>query len=202
MEQSQSRPPYVIFETRPVEDREASIAAGHFVTKDVHFAVITPQGSKDRFEQQVDEWFNMLAGAVRQGRFDQAWLTAFREAYAAYKKGEEAPLTGKSIREWPAVSPAQVRTLIDCNLRTVEDVAEMSEEAIGHLGLGGRALKDKAKAWLATAQGTGKVAEELAALRKHNETLTTTNEELLQRLEKLEKAAANANEVKVPLKEK
>ena len=42
----QARPPYVQFEMRAVEDRQASIDAGHYVAKDVAYAIITPAGSR------------------------------------------------------------------------------------------------------------------------------------------------------------
>lgn len=165
MQVAEPRPPYVTFETRAVEDRDASLLAGHFVTKDVDFAVITPQGSKDRVERIVSEWFEALTQHVQEQRFPSEWLRAFREAYTAWKEGREIPTVGTPVLTWPVASPAQVRQLLDLKIRTVEDLAGANEETLGRLGMGGRALKDRAKAWLETANSVGKVSEEVAALR-------------------------------------
>lgn len=165
MQVAEARPPYVSFEVRAEEDREASIAAGHYKTRDVDYALITPQGSKDRTERQVQDWFSQLVEQVQQQRFPQEWLTHFRAAYAAWKEGREIPLNGTAIITWPVLSPSQVKSCLDARLRTVEDLAAANEETIAHLGMGGRALKDKAVSWLSAAAGNGKVTEELAALK-------------------------------------
>lgn len=168
---AEARPPYVSFEVRAVEDRTASISAGHYVTKDIDFALITPQGSKDRIELIVSEWFQMLEAEVRADRFPLAWLSAFKEAYKFWKEGLEIPENGFSILNWPVLSPSQVRTFLDMGIRTVEDVAAMNEEAIRHIGMGGRSLKQRAADWLASSENVGKASEELSALRQENEHL-------------------------------
>jgi hypothetical protein len=165
MQVAEARPPYVSFEAKAVEDREASITSGHYVTKDINYAFITPQGSKDRIERVAEEWFDHLATQVQQQRFPQEWLTHFRAGYTAWKEGKEIPLNGTAILTWPVLSPSQVHNCIDSGLRTIEDLAAANEETINRLGMGGRALKEKAVSWLSAAAGNGKVTEELAALK-------------------------------------
>jgi hypothetical protein len=181
---AEARPPYVVFETRPVEDRAASIEKGHYVTKDVDVAIITPMGSKDRTERIVTEWFAQLQQQVAEGRFPREWRTEFMAAHAAWKEGRELPLSGTPILTWPVASPAQVKSLLDAKVRTVEDLAQANEETIAMLGMGGRALKDKAVSWLQSANSTGKVTEELAAMR-------VANASLVERNAVLEKAVAD-----------
>lgn len=187
MEVEKARPPYVTFETRAIENRNASIEAGHYVTKDVNFVIITPQGSKDRIERIADEWFVKLTDDVRSGRFEQAWLTAYKEAYKAWKEGKEIPENGSAILNWPVLSPSQTQALIACNLRTIEDVATANEEAIAKIGMGGRALKQKAIDWLAAAKGLGKTTEELSSLKVANQGLETQNKQLLEAVADLQK---------------
>lgn len=165
MQVADARPPYVTFQAMAVEDREASIAAGFYKTKDEDFAVITPQGSKDRIERNVKDWFENLEAQVQQGRFPREWLSAFRESFKAWKEGREMPLNGTAILTWPPLSPSQVKACLDAQVRTVEDLAAANEETIARIGMGGRALKDKAVSWLSAASGNGKVTEELTALR-------------------------------------
>lgn len=179
------RPPYVTFEMRAVEDRAASIEKGHFVAKDVAFAMITPAGSKDRIELSALDWLQQLEKDVHNGRCNPTWLTHFKELYRAWTEGQEVPLSGTAISSWPVLSPAQARTILAANIRTVEDLAIANESTLAAIGMGGRALKGKAEAWLASASGPGKVMEELASLRVANETLSTRNESLADQVKTL-----------------
>lgn len=174
----EDRPPYVQYETRAEEDREASISSGMYRTKDVNYAIVTPMGSKDRFEQRADEWFEKLQQQVRESRFPQHWLQAYRAQYDAWKAGQELPVDGTAIRNWPVVSPSQAKLLTDLKVRTVEDLAVANEETIARIGMGGRGLKEMAKQFLAQASGPGKVAQELAALKAENEGLKNRNAQL------------------------
>ena len=162
----QERPPFVSIETRAEEDRAASIEAGFYKSKDYDYALITPAGSKDRVEQRVDEWFTKLKHQVTQDRFPAAWLAAYESAYKLWKSGQEIPLEGTSVRNWPILSPAQSKALIELNVRTVEDLAAANEEVISRLGMGGRALREKAKEWMDSKGGAaGKQAEQIVAMR-------------------------------------
>lgn len=191
------QPPFVQFETRAIEDRSATIEAGHFVAKDVNYAIITPAGTKDRIEKIAEEWLRDLAEAVRQDRFPSDWLDSYRRRYNSWVETRQIPEEGTSIKDWPSVSPAQVRNLLDLNIRTIEQLAEATEEAILRLGMGGRALKEKAKAWLDASKGQGKLASELDRLRQENEALKTRDtqrdEELKILTAKVEALSAKAD---------
>lgn len=187
MQAAEARPPYVTFEVRAEEDRTASIEVGHYVAKDVTYAMITPQGSKDLIERQVDDWFANLKQQVIEGRFPQEWLTHFQSSYKAWQEGREIPLTGHAIVNWPAVSPAQVKQLQQAHILTVEDLASANEETVGRLGMGARALKQRAVEWLAAAKDTGKIAEEVAALKAANADLAKRNDDLQAKLETMAK---------------
>ena len=182
MHAAEARPPYVSFEVRSVEHRAASIEAGHYKTRDEDFAVITPQGSKDRTERVAKEWFAQMEEQVQQQRMPGEWLRQFRGAFDMWKAGKELPLNGTPILTWPVLSPSQVRSCIDAHVRTVEDLAVANEQTIAQIGMGGRALKDKAVAWMTTAKGTGKVTEEMAALRASLADANDRNEKLQAQL--------------------
>lgn len=179
---AEARPPYVTFEFRAEEDRAASIEAGHYVSKDVPFVLVTPMGSKDRHESPADEWFARREQDAAEGRFPREWLSAFKGAFAEWKAGREIPLNGTSVANWPVASPSQVKMLLDLKVRTVEDLAEANEETLNRLGMGGRTLKQKAQDWLASANDMGKVSEQLAGLRADNEALKQRNEQLEKQL--------------------
>lgn len=188
----QNRPPFVRFEVRAEEDREKSISEGHFVAKDVTFALITPAGSKDVVERVAEDWLKQITDQVKVGRFDPLWSKHYHELYRLWKDNEAAPESGIPLKNWPGVSPAQYESLKHANLRTVEDVAAMNEEAIVRVGMGARALKQRAIAYLETANGPGKIAEQNAALQQQNADLAAMVANLQKAVDEL-KAAQPAN---------
>lgn len=162
---SDPKPPYVQFEIRAVEDRSASEESGHYVARDVTFAIVTPSGTRDRLEKVALDWIAGLEEGVKQERIPASWLDAYRDALKRFENNQEAPEFGTPLRDWAGVSPAQLRILQDSGCRSVEDVAEAHEELLGRIGMGSRALKERAQAWIDSANDVGKVAAELENLR-------------------------------------
>lgn len=179
-------PPYVVFEAQAVEDREASIEAGFPKFKDVDFAIITPHGSKDRIPRVVSEWFEQREIDVKGGRFPAAWLTAYKQAYAAWKAGREVPLSGTPLSSWPGLTPAQLKNLNECNIRTVEEVAAMNEEMVSRVGMGSRALSNRARDWLETIKAVGGSAEQISALKAENADLKEQLKTLAETVRKMQ----------------
>jgi hypothetical protein len=68
----------------------------------------------------------------------------YQQALENYKQSRETPEQGIAIKDWPGASPAQIKTLLDINVRTVEELAAANEETLMRIGMGGRALKQKA----------------------------------------------------------
>lgn len=178
----EARPPYVTFELRAEEDRTASLASGKFIVRDIPFALITPQGSKDRIERNAEEWLTHITTESRNGRFPAEWVEHYKKAFAAWQSGQDLPVTGTPIVTWPPLSPANVRMLLDLNIRTVEELAQATEEAIGHIGIGARALKQRAIDFLAQANDAGKVSAEMEALRIAQADTLKQNAELQKQL--------------------
>jgi hypothetical protein len=159
------RPPYVTFETRAVEDNSV---IGQRTYKDVIFALITPQGSKDRIEKVAVEWLATLQEQVHQGRFRPEWLAQYQATFKAWQNDQEPPVDGTRLRDWPGASPAQIKTMTELRLRTIEDLAAANEETITRLGMGGRALVLKAQDWLKANKDMAPALEELSTLRLRN----------------------------------
>lgn len=189
MDKLPDRPPFVRFEVRPVEDREATIEAGAVCYKDVNFALVTPAGSKDVHEAIAEEWLERLKGQAQSGRVPANWVTHFFSTYEAWKKNEEPPVDGTRLSHWPGLNKPQHDLLKQLKMQTIEDVAAMNEEAIARLGMGGRALKQRAQAFLDARNGPEKAAERYAALEHENEALRAS----------LEKANADIAEIKALL---
>ena len=187
------RPPYVEFETRAEEDRQATIEAGHYVAKDVDYAIIRAIGAKDAVEKPALEWLGHIEKMAATSRYNREWAKFFREQYNEWKAGHETAPNGFHVKNWPAISPAQRDMLVAARILTVEDLAAANEETLQRIGIGARGLKHRAQAWLDTVQNT-KSSEELSMLREKagNQDaqiaqLTETVQNLMAQLENLTK---------------
>jgi hypothetical protein len=183
------RPPYVEFEQRSEEDRQATIKAGHYVARDIDYAIIRAIGAKDAVEKPAVQWLEHIERQATRGAYKREWAAFFRQQYEDWKKGHEITPNGLHVRNWPGVSRAEVDMLVAAKIYTVEDLADANEEALHRVGMGARGLKQRARAWLDTAAKNGS-AEELASLRER----TKNQDERIERL--LEQVAELTAEVK------
>lgn len=182
------RPPYVQFEQRAVEDRNATIKAGGLVMRDVDYVIVMQVGSKDTAEKEALDWLNDLDRLAQNGNYPIEWAQHFRRQYESWKAGHEVPELGLSVRQWPSLSKAQAENLLAAGVRTVEDVATMNEQTMQRVGMGARELQRKARAYVDSRE-TNKAAEQIAALQAEVENRDATITGLEQRLAKLEAAA-------------
>jgi hypothetical protein len=170
------RPPYVAFERRAVEDRTASQAAGHYVSRDVDFAVVTRPGARDTVEKPVADLIAGWQQYARAGSIPLAWVEGLKTGYRAWKEGEDIPENGTPIKGWPVLSPAAQKDLIHAGVRTVEDLANLPDQDIAQICMGGVTFKLKAKAWLEAAKDTGKLVEQMTNLSVSLESLKLLTE--------------------------
>lgn len=174
------QPPIINFFQRPVEDRESSVVAGHYVSKDEDWIEIIPFGSngKASVERPYSAWLAMVkqnSGSQLSGspevaqynpsRFPQEWIDRIIIAFDAWKKGIVLPIDGTPVLNWPALSPAEAKNCHGAGFQTVEQLAEANEEGIRNLGMGGRTLKQRAAAWVSTKNDpAAKTSAKVAAL--------------------------------------
>jgi len=159
---------YVEFELRAVEDRGETIAKGYPAFRDIEVAVITMPGGNLVVDKVVTaallyEWKHGVPGRKPPTPFALA-------AYEAWKDGREAPVNGADLKNWPGVTPAQLKMCQGSNIRTVEDLAECNADSLRKMGMGSVALKDKAIAYLGSA-GENKNSEAVASLKVEMEAL-------------------------------
>jgi hypothetical protein len=161
--ENEERPCYIEFELQAEEDRNATIAQGMPVFRDVEIAHLTPPGNQGTLvlqkritPQQLDEWRHGDRGRKRP-------VPYYIQAYEAWKSGLDIPANGLDIKNWPGVTPAQLRTCQEAGVRTVEDLSTANADTIRKLGMGGLALIAKATVYLENAE-TNKAAEEISAL--------------------------------------
>lgn len=185
MQVKEDRPSYVRFEKRAIEDRALSISNGHYTTVDQDFAIITPHGTSDEIPRVVKDWFSYLDAQERANRVPAKFVEYYKECYERWKKGEEAPLNGTPIKEWPPLSPSERANLITIRIYTVEDLANANEDTLRQIGMGGRAMQQKAENWLKSATDQGKMAEAMYALQVENKRYAATLKRQEKQIEKL-----------------
>lgn len=184
----EDRPAYVTFERIAVEDKAASLAAGHYVARDVDYVNVTPPYSKDIWKSKVTQWFDNMKQDVQNGRLPREWMDGYLRKYEAWKGGQEIPLEGTAIKGWGVISPAQQETLLRLNILTVEDLAGVTDEGAKRIGMGAMELKSKARAWLAQLHDRGPLTVKMAALEQENALLKGTIESLTDKVNKLVQA--------------
>lgn len=113
----------------------------------------------------------------------------YAEQWAAYKAGNEQPVDGTALSEWPAIPRTVVEELKHFQLRTVEALADCPDDIKRKLGPLGSWCK-KAAGWLKEAKSGQSQA---AALKEHIDTLERKNQKLqeqvallLQRIDAIE----------------
>lgn len=170
--------PHVRFEQRPAEDRAASIEKGHKVYKDIDWVIITPPGNKDVVENHAEQWLKNIQDRSEVGQYDPEWVEIFNRMYMMFKQGKEMPEDGTPLRMCTTMfSPAEIQNCLNVNVRTLEQLAESSEQALANMGMGGRALKHRAQEAIKLGEGRGDSMK--------IEALTIENTELKDKVEAL-----------------
>jgi hypothetical protein len=148
---AEARPPYVEYKRVAIEDRNASIAAGHRVVRNENRAYIMRIGSKDQVEKNAEDWLAQIKRHMLEGKYPEEWANFFQKKYDRWLENLETPPNGMPIAEWPSASPADVKNLRAAHVLTVEDLAQLSEQGLVTVGFGARELQQKAWAWLEAA---------------------------------------------------
>lgn len=158
----------VRFYQKSYPDEAKTKEEGRPIFKDVDIIEIRFPGDKD-----------YKARPVREGdkrRWPRHW-----EAYQA-RISQEDIVEGTPLSEWPQITRSQVEELAFYNVKTVEQLVEMSDSHAQQF-MGINNLRRKAQEWLDAAE-KGKAAEELQAeLAKRDELLV----QMQARMEELEK---------------
>jgi hypothetical protein len=197
MQEKGSRP-HVRFESRPVEDRIATVREGRKMYKDVDWVIVTPAGGKDVREDHAESWLAKIEGQAQAGMYDWEWARDFKKMYEMFKEGKELPVNGTPLAMCTTLfSPAEIANCGAVNVRTLEDLANANEEALGRIGMGARALKTRAQE--AVKAGEGKEsAIRIEALQVENDSLKQRVEDLTAVVEEMREQMA----MMVPVEQK
>lgn len=157
-----------------VADPAASAAAGRQIFRNAEMVRVVVPGSVTN---------------VHVKYVDEEAKARWPREYEAFKAGVEAPPEGTPIEQWPILLPAQVQELKHFKIHTVEEIAELSDQALQRIGMGARNLRDHARAFLKKAERlalTSQLTQENDMLRSRVAALEAQVGELGRLLERLD----------------
>jgi len=153
--------------------------AGRPIFDQVDFVSIIVPGSRDERIRKVD-------AEIRQ---------RFGPQYEHWRQTQEQPIDGTPLDQVPWLNVAQVAEMLALNIRTLEQLAGLSDTAVQHMRMGGMDLRKKAIAYIETAKGSAdltRYVSRISELERENarlqDTVTAVNaryEALLKKQEAL-----------------
>lgn len=157
---------HITFFADAVENKAKSLVAGRPIYDDREFVRIKFAGDKHReLVAPADEC------EIRHPETNEPWAykDRFPKHYEAFKAGQEFIGDGTPLAELTFLTEAKRAELRAVNVHTAEALAALDGALLQRLGMGGRALKDQATAWLEKAAGSAvetRFAAENTALRE------------------------------------
>lgn len=143
----------VEFRMHPVVDGMASKDAGRTIKRDVPYVKILHPGEANL------SVYDQPATDEDAARFPRQW--------AAFKSNQSQVISGTPLELLFPESPAIVANLNASMVRTAEQLAALTDTALQEIGMGARAWKEKAAAYLAQAekgQGFHQLADRLTKM--------------------------------------
>ena len=155
----------VRFEYRPRPDKVATLAEGRPVYKDVLYIDIRSPGDRDPVVRPA---------SPRD-------IDRFRDHYNAFMNRTKGPSDeGTPLAEWPLATRSMVEELAYFNVKTVEQLRDMSD-ANAQQFQGMHALRAKARAWLERAKDESEkavIAEQAATIAELKEALRSVQQQI------------------------
>jgi hypothetical protein len=161
---------WVKFHMEAVLDDAASTAEGRPIFREEEFVTIMAPGDRDNIVVE------RVHAATRQ---------RFPTQYSKWKETGAEAIQGTPLAAWPAVTKAQVEELRYFGVRTVEELAAMSDANSGRF-MGIKALQMKAQAFLAAAAGNAPVEKMRVELSKRDEQIESMQRTLQEQADKIE----------------
>lgn len=182
----------VTFYKRSMKQEDESIAAGRPIFKEFDFVRICVPGDN---LTEIDTY----AQESHKARFPRQW------AHYQNQVGNQEQIIGTPIEQWPLVSRSQAEELKGVKFRTVEDVANCSDQQLQRIGMiagmSPHSFREKAKAFLNLASDSAEVAQreaELQALREENDKIKAETEAKLAAMQEQMTAILAAVAEKTP----
>lgn len=172
----------VSFYTHPEHQVAKSNEEGRPIYEDKPYIRIMYAGDRNRVTDRRVDFKGKNGNIPDPERWPRQW--------AQYQAGEEQVEEGTPVEEWSLISRSQALMLKGVHIKTVENLAAVTDATLGNLGHGGRALRDQAVAWLKQAQDGSELPRLVAeneSLKSDVSSLEDQVKELAQKVEELSK---------------
>lgn len=119
----------------------------------------------------------------------------YSRQWKAYEEGRERHIDGTPLSEWPLMSRSQIAELNAINIWSVENLVDLPDSGLDNIGMGARALQQKAQQFLdAQSDTSAQLAETQRQLAELQEQVASMNKPKRKRRTKAEIAADAATE--------
>lgn len=128
---------------------------------------------------------------------------AYPEAWARYQNdkresGEDDSIRGTLLKEWSLLTPAQAKELRHYNFYTVEQVANASDAQLSPIrmivGMGEHSFREKAKSYLAAANGASLIDAQKAEVEKRDSQISDLQSKLEEQQRQMAELMARLTE--------
>lgn len=119
-------------------------------------------------------------------------IEAYRSQYNRWKSGQAQATSGTPLEQWPGVTRSQVKELAYFNVRTVEQLAAVSDANLSNIG-SYTALRKKAQDWIATARGAAPIEEARAEAKRFKEELAEMKRQMAEMQQAQNRGNGNGN---------
>lgn len=124
---------YPVFTTKFRQNKVESLKQGHIVGETVEMVEVMVAGDPKQ------AWFGKVTNEHRE---------RWPRQYKAWKSGEEAPIDGTPLEQWPVIGTSFLHQLKALGLRTVEQMSNLTDAQCQNF-MGGMDFRKKAKEYLA-----------------------------------------------------
>lgn len=156
---------FVRFDYRAVENRGASVKAGRPIYNKGLFATIMSPGQKNSDSvQELELW-----DGERLVKQNHAMIQMLRTPLEKFKSMESGgDLGGTPIENLPGIDIRQVAELKALNIHTIDALDALPDSGLQRIGMGGRELQKRARAYIETAKGNAPMVAMTAELEKRD----------------------------------
>ena len=134
--------------------------------KEVHIIEWAKRGTNATTRETVD----------RLRKMPQLW-ERIEPSYERWLKGQETPVDGTPLEAWPGLTKGQVEHLRLLHVRSVEELAGVTDSTLDKIGMGARALRERARLFVQAKQGSAQLE---AALVERDEENARLREEMAE----------------------
>ena len=170
---------YAEFYMEAERDPVATLEAGHPKFRDVPYVRIMVPGDKS----------SIVCRPVRTGQLPNHDNNRFHNEYVAFLQGAETPMMGLPLAEWPLVTKSQVLELNHFGIKTVENLAELTDTNVQKF-MGLVSLREKARTYIEASKNDAPFQQLHAEIDSRNDQileLKNTVEQMMLELKDLKK---------------